>query len=117
MNNINERRERYMRDPLSIRLGGLAANLARMSSISNNAANLDAAFGLMEESKYFIEWTAAESQIETASALVDLQRKLTRWQRTLDSDWNVDERRAEIGFEAKQLSHFVLQKSGLLDRK
>lgn len=117
MNNLTDKRDRYMRDPLSVRLGGLAANLARVSSISNNAGNLDAAFGLMEESKHFIEWTAAESQIETAAELVDLQRKLTSWQRRLDSDWKIDERRAEIGVEAKRLSNFVLQKSGLLDRK
>ncbi len=116
MNNINEKRERYMRDSLSVRLGGLAANLARVSSISNNASNLEAALGLMEESKYFIEWTAGESQIETATALVDVQRKLAKWQRTLNADWKIDERRAEIGIEAKQLSNFVLQRSGLLER-
>lgn len=86
MNNIEERRERYMRDPLAVRLGGLAANLARVSSISNNALNFNVASGLMEESKHFIEWTAAESQIETAADLVSLQIKLALWQWTLADD-------------------------------
>ena len=29
MNNLDERKRRYLQDDLSIRLGGLAANLAR----------------------------------------------------------------------------------------
>ncbi len=117
MNNLNERRERFMLDPLPIRLGGLAANLARVSSISNNPANFEAAFGLMEESKHFIEWTAAESQIETAAELVDLQVKLALWQRTLAIDWMNDEARQGIGRDAKKFSNAVLRKSGLLDAK
>ena len=116
MNNLDERRERYLRDPLPIRLGGLAANLARVSSISNNPANSLAAFSLIEESKYFIEWTAAESQIETAAELVNLQIKLALWERTLAADWMNDETRSEIGRTAKVLSNDVLQRSGLLDQ-
>lgn len=117
MNNLDERRERYMRDPLPVRLGGLAANLARVSSISNNALNVEAAFGLMEESKHFIEWTAAESQIETAAELASLQIKIALWQRTLADDWAQEEKRLRIGREAKTISDSVLQRSGLLDRK
>ena len=117
MSNIDERKERYMRDPLAIRLGGIAANLARVSSISNNPLNLNVAFGLMEESKHFIEWTAAESQIETAAELARLQIKLALWQRTLADDWVQDEKRLAIGREAKIISNSVLQCSGLLDRK
>ncbi len=112
-----ERQDRYMRDPIGIRLGGIAANLARVSSISNNPASFDAAFGLMEESKYFIEWTAPDSEMETTTALADLQRTLTRWQRNLSSDWQDGRKRANIGKEAKSLSEMVLQRSGLLDRK
>lgn len=117
MNNLDERRERFMRDSLPIRLGGLAANLARVSSISNNPANYTAAFGLIEESKHFIEWTAAESQVETAAELVNLQVKLALWQRTLEADWMNDDIRQEIGRDAKAFSNLVLQKSGLLDSK
>ena len=117
MNNSNERKDRYLRDPLPIRLGGIAANLARVSSIANNPLNVNAAFGLMEESKHFIEWTAAESQIETAAELVRLQIKLALWQRTLAEDWGQDEKRLAIGREAKIISQSVLQSSGLLDRK
>lgn len=106
-----------MRDPLPVRLGGLAANLARVSSISNSAVNFEAAFGLLEESKHFIEWTAAESQIDTAVELVDLQIKLALWQRTLSADWQRDSTRETIGREAKVMSNSVLQKSGLLDRR
>ncbi len=106
-----------MRDPVSIRLGGLAANLARVSSISNNPDNIVAAHGLMEESKHFIEWTAPEAKDETTLELADLQRKLAQWQRNLNSDWHDGQRRMEIGKQAKALSEIVLQRSGLLDSK
>lgn len=117
MNNLEEIRIRYMQDALPIRLGGLAANLARVCSFLKNPGNKDAVNGLLEESKYFIEWTAAETEIETAAQLVNLQIKLAQWQRMLASDWMNDETRNEIGHDAKAFSNEILRKSGLLDKK
>ena len=37
MKNLEAIQERYLRDPLPVRLGGLAANLARVESFSNHA--------------------------------------------------------------------------------
>ena len=42
MTNRSQLRERYLRDPLSVRLGGLAANLARVRSFSDNPAHGEA---------------------------------------------------------------------------
>ena len=61
MINAQAKKERFLRDPIPVRLGGLAANLARVDSFSQNPANQAAVFDLFEESKYFIEWTAAET--------------------------------------------------------
>lgn len=36
--NLSALRERYLRDPLSIRLGGIAANMARIASFSEHPA-------------------------------------------------------------------------------
>ncbi|TXT23563.1 MAG: hypothetical protein FD131_5196 [Rhodocyclaceae bacterium] len=49
-------RQRFLRDPLPIRLGGLAADLARIASFSENPANRHAVASLLEEGKYFAEW-------------------------------------------------------------
>lgn len=114
MNNLEERKERYLRDPISIRLGGLAANLARVASFVKNPANLEAVKGLVEESKYFIEWTAGEAVSENAAELVELQIKLALYQRSLDKDWNNEEKRLLFGQQAKIWSNEVLQHSGLI---
>ena len=73
-------RERYLHDNLPVRLGGLAANLRRIGSFSHHPANGDAVASQVDESKYFIEWTAAEAEVETAAQLVELQVQLARWQ-------------------------------------
>jgi hypothetical protein len=114
MNNLEEIKRRYLEDPLPIRLGGLAANLARISSTAKNAANVGAAKSLIEESKYFIEWTACESNPQTTAELVQLQIDLAVLQRTLEAKWNDDKARIQIGLQAKEWSQNVLNSSGLI---
>ena len=47
MTNREMRRERYLRDALPVRLGGLAANLRRVSSFAQHAANREAIESLL----------------------------------------------------------------------
>jgi len=60
-------RERYLRDNVPVRLGGLAANLSRIKSFSAHDASREAVESIIDESKFFIEWTAAEAQVGTAA--------------------------------------------------
>jgi hypothetical protein len=112
--NIDDIRERYMRDSLPVRLGGLAANLARINSFSKNPANKEAVESLLEESKHFIEWSAKDTTSEIAFDLVQIQVNLSKIQLNLDKVWFDDLQRAEIGVQAKEWSNKVLQMSGLL---
>lgn len=115
MSNVEERRDRYMQDGLPIRIGGIAANMARVGSISAWPETQDVAFDLLEESKFFIEWIAMEADIETTGALIELQLQLVLWQRQLDTSWSNDASRTEIGRRAKEYSNDLLQRSGLLN--
>jgi len=105
-------RERYMRDELPVRLGGLAANLSRIKSFSANEASREAVASLIDESKMFIEWTAAQAEIHTAEKLVELQIQLARWQ--LQSIWNDASKRSQVTEQASAWSKQVLEMSGLL---
>jgi hypothetical protein len=110
-------RDRYLRDGPSVRLGGLAANLARVSTRCSNPANSAAVHGIIEESKWFIEWTAAifvTDSIDTAARLVLLQIKLSCWQIGWDARWRDPDTRAAIASESKMWSDQVLEMSGLL---
>jgi len=107
-------RERYMRDELPVRLGGLAANLGRIKSFSENESNRSVVESLIEESKYFIEWTAREAEIETAAQLVELQLELVRWQYEMSQLWSDPNRRKQIAEKSNAWSKQVLASSGLI---
>ncbi|MBE9116563.1 hypothetical protein IQ249_11695 [Lusitaniella coriacea LEGE 07157] len=114
MRNWAALKERYLRDELPIRIGGLAANLARVKSFSQDIEHCELVEGLLQESKYFIEWTAPDAEIETAAELVELQRQLVRWQYHWVKIWNDPEQRLNVAEQAKDWSDRVLDLSGLL---
>ena len=114
MTNLEERKDRYLKDSLSIRMGGIAANLARVGSFVAFPQGKVAVRGLLEESKYFIEWTAAEFDIDTTVELVDIQRKLVRWHSNIDKFWDDEVMRLAVGVEATGISEFLIERSGLL---
>ena len=107
-------RERFMRDDLPVRLGGLAANLSRIKSFSQNEANRSVVKSLIEESKHFIEWTASEAEIETAAKLVELQLELVRWQSKLEQFWPDPIQRKQLAEKSSAWSQQVLESSGLI---
>ncbi len=107
-------RERYMRDNLPVRLGGLAANLSRIKSFAMNEANRNVIESLIEESKYFIEWTAREAEIETAAQLVELQLELVKWQFKMPQFWSDENHRKQIADRSGHWSKQVLARSGLI---
>lgn len=105
---------RYLRDPIPVRLGGLAADLARIGSTAANPASGAVVRMLLEEARRFIEWTAAELEVETAGELVDLQLSLTLWLQAWDSASLHPAQRALLAHEALCGSERVLGLSGLL---
>lgn len=107
-------RERYLRDDVSTRLGGLAANLSRIKSFANNENNKAVVESLIDESKHFIEWTAHETELETAAKLVELQVELALWQIKLDKIWFDVNQRNRISDKSNAWSQQILKASGLL---
>lgn len=105
-----------MRDPLPIRLGGLAANLARIGSTASNPANREAVLSMLYESKYFIEWTAAEFGADIAGELAELQIEIAMRESRWKTESAVETSRAEFGAWAKDRSRMVLDHSGLLNQ-
>ena len=113
MKNPSALRDRYLRDPWPVRLGGLAANLARVQSFSDHPAHQDAVARLVHESKLFIEWAAPEADASVQSILVDCQRLLARWHLAWNDIWSDPARRAEMARHAGLWSQRILEVSGL----
>jgi hypothetical protein len=113
MPNKEKMRERFMRDPLPRRLGGLAATLGRVSSVARKSSDPANVARLMEEAKYMIEWTAAETEPEVAAELVSIQTFLNLWLRAWDSASQHKAQRTLLSVQAKHWSDRALDFSGL----
>ncbi len=104
-----------MRDPLPVRLGGLAANLARIKSFSAHPNHRDAVESLLAQSKLFIEWAAPEARLEVQVLLVEIQRALVKMLRSWPTAWEQRDKRSDAAEQAGVWSQEVLEVSGLLD--
>ena len=117
MKDLSAIRERYLSDDVPVRLGGLAANLARIKSFSDHPDHMDAVERLIEESKFFIEWTAVDTEIDVKVELIELQIKLALWQLRWPEIWDDSQKRASVREQAGDLSQRLLNRSGLISRK
>jgi hypothetical protein len=102
-----------MRDPISVRLGGLAANLSRVYSFSSNPKHHEAVSNILNESRYFIEWTATETDLEVQHELVELQLKMSIWIHSWDKVWNDPLLRSQMAKESSDWSDSILKFAGM----
>ncbi len=115
MINKERRRERFMRDTLPVRLASLAADLARVSSSARHVTGAESVASMLEESQYFIEWTAAEAEPEIAAELVDIQRMVGLWRKAWPEAQNNRTQRTLLSVQAKKWSDVILRYSGLVE--
>lgn len=108
---------RYLRDAIPIRLGGVAANLARMRSFSKHDDQSSYIQRMISENMHFIEWTTLEADPNAQSELVELQVQLALWQINWSLIWADPNRRWAVGELASKWSDRVLELSGLLDEE
>jgi len=111
--NLEAIRFRYLKDDLSIRLGGLAANMARIASFSEHTANWNAVNRLLEESKFFIEWLVPDAPPELQEKLVDLQIQISVWHLKLLENNDNSGTRKKMADQFRIWSNEVLSVSGL----
>jgi len=105
-------RERYLRDGLNLRLGGLAANLARLASFSSRMKPHKSVEYLLEESKWFIEWNVPDASLEVQAELVALQIQLAVWHRAWQQGRMEGSRLHEMISQARAWSSRILELSG-----
>ena len=81
---IPSRRQRYLKDPHQIRIGGLASNLSRIGWFMRQVHPNSSLAPIFRESKYFIEWVADESSPDLQNLLANIQIELASWQRHVE---------------------------------
>lgn len=114
MTDKDKKRQRFLRDPVERRLGGLAATLARISSSAQNSDSPVTVENLLDEAKHYIEWTAADAEVEIAAELVQMQRLITPWQKSWKNAFQDTSQRTLLSALAKEWSDKTLQRSGLV---
>lgn len=112
MNDVDRRYDRFMADPLPVRLGGIAANLARIASFAGNPLHQEAMLDMVEESKWFIEWAAPHADPNVAARLAEIQISLALCELRMRTGQDTIHHIADA---ASAWSDEVLQMSGLLD--
>jgi len=114
MTNKEKLRERFLRDALPRRLGGLATTFWRISSFARNSTDPNHVANLLDEAKHLIEWTAAETEPETAAELVRIQTLLTLWQKAWTESSKNPQQRILLSVQAKDWSDKTVDFSGLV---
>jgi|YNPNPStandDraft_1061719.scaffolds.fasta_scaffold11815_7 hypothetical protein len=109
MRNLEALRQRYLQSSPMDRLGGLAANLARVASFSDHPGHEQAVKALVEESKFLIEWIAADMDLETLEKLADMQRQLAIWYRRWPAMWADEAARSSLRDQAGRWAEEMLQ--------
>ena len=105
--------ERFLRDPLPRRLGGLAATLGRISSSARKSTDPSIVSNLLDEAKHLIEWTAADTEPETAAELVRIQTMISLWQRAWTEASQNSRQRILLSVQEKEWSDKAVDFSGL----
>ncbi len=111
--NLNEKQIHFQGENIPTRLGHIASNLARIRSFSNIGYQ-EAVISVISETKWFIEWTAAEIEPEQTEELVNIQVQLAMWELTWDDMWSDEKARSQVVEQSGIWSQRVLDMSGLL---
>ena len=107
--------EKFSQQSMPRQLGALAANLARISSCARWKEPGDIVIPMMTESIQFAEWIAPHTPAEITAELVDLQIRLSLWQKIWPQAQGYDVQRTLLSFQARKWSDQMLEYSGLLN--
>ncbi len=114
MKNLSIIKARFLKDPFKIKMGNLAADLARLSSFSENIKNKKTIESILEESKFFIEWLTPEAPLEIQTLLSQIQLKLALWHLSFLQKKETYIEIKELREKTKNWSMDLLKMSGFL---
>lgn len=107
MRDLKKMHERFIRDGSSVRMGNLASDLLRLNKWIKARHSDEEIIDLMREIAWLMEWSGDLA----SSELADMQREICRWRRV----WPVEQARGILALRALQMSHRLLEWSGLVE--
>jgi hypothetical protein len=110
---VTPKQQIFMQDDVTTRLHHLATHLSQIQSLWTQGLSEDLILALVNESRYFIEWTVPDmvkaDDIDRACELVDLVRLLTRWLFHWDNIWTDAEQKQSASVEISYWLQRVLE--------
>lgn len=105
---VTPKQQIFMQDDVTTRLRRLATHLSQIQSLWTQGSSEDLILALVDESRYFVEWTVPDmvkaDDIDRACELVDLVRLLTRWLFHWDDIWTDAEQKQSA---SAQISYWL----------
>lgn len=103
----------FIQDDIPTRLRHLATHLSQIHSLWTQGSSQDLSIALIQESRYFIEWTVPDmvkaDDIDRAAELVDLGRVLTHWLFNWEKIWSDDAQKQIAAGQTQDWLHRVLE--------
>ncbi|MBG1259905.1 hypothetical protein [Nostoc commune] len=110
---VTPKQQIFMQDDVTTRLHRLATHLSQIQSLWTQGSSEDLILALIDESRYFIEWTVPDmvkaDDIDRACELVDLVRLLTRWLFHWDDIWTDAEQKQSASVQISYWLQRVLE--------
>ncbi len=110
---VTPKQQIFMQNDVTTRLRRLATHLSQIQSLWTQGSSEDLILVLVDESRYFIEWTVPDmvkaDDIDRACELVDLVRLLTRWLFHWDNIWTDAEQKQSDSVEISYWLERVLE--------
>lgn len=110
---VTPKQQIFMQDDVPTRLRRLATHLSQIQSLLTQGSSENLILALVDESRYFIEWTVPDTvkadDIDRACELVDLVRLLTRWLFHWDNIWTDAEQKQSASLQASYWLQRVLE--------
>jgi len=96
----------YLKGNRVSQLGNLALNLMRLHLLVRQGSDDLVAQHLVRESQFFVEWTVPtinlETEISSATELLELQRSLSRWKLNWAELWASESEREQVAMMAQE---------------
>jgi len=110
---VTPKQQIFMQDDVTTRLRRLATHLSQIQFLWTQGSSEDLILALVNESRYFIEWTVPDmvkaDDIDRACELVDLVRLLTRWLFHWDDIWTDAEQKQSASVQISYWLQRVLE--------
>jgi hypothetical protein len=113
MKEMENLRERFLRESLPRQLDQLAATLASISTTARTSTDPAMIVNLLDEARNYIEWIVPGSNAEIAAELIQMNRIIVMWYKSWETARRIPHQRTLLAAQTRNWSDKVMKFSWL----